>query len=101
MKRQDFLNAASDCVCKSREEQYGSPEDSFGIIAQLWELYIQARCVCDQDTDVIICPEDVANLMALLKIARIAGGNFKADSYVDAIGYLACAGEIAGRENND
>lgn len=98
MKRQDFLNAAADCVCKSREEQYGSPEDSFGVIAQLWEIYIKAKCVCGQGVDVCICPEDVANLMTLLKIARIAGGNFKADSYVDAIGYLACAGEIAGRE---
>ena len=67
MNRQDFLTAAADCVCKSREEQYGSPED-------------------------------VAVLMTLLKIARIADGNFKADSYVDAIGYLACGGEIAGRE---
>lgn len=36
-------------------------------------------------------------MMALLKIARIAGGKFKADSYVDAIGYMACAGEIAER----
>lgn len=98
MKRQDFLNAAADCVCKSREEQYGSPEDSFGVIAQFWETYIKAKCVGGQDIDVCICPEDVANLMALLKIARIAGGKFKADSYVDAIGYLACGGEIAGRE---
>ena len=98
MNRQDFLTAAADCVCKSREEQYGSPEDSFGVIAQFWETYIKAKCVGGQDIDVCICPEDVANLMTLLKIARIAGGNFKADSYVDAIGYLACGGEIAGRE---
>lgn len=98
MTRQDYLTSAAECVCKSREEQYGSPEDSFGVIAQLWEIYIKAKCVGGQDVDVCIRPEDVANLMALLKIARIAGGKFKADSYVDAIGYLACGGEIAGRE---
>ena len=40
-------------------------------------------------------------MMALLKIARIAGGRFKTDSYVDAIGYMACAGEIAGKENEE
>jgi hypothetical protein len=34
-------------------------------------------------------------MMALLKIARIATGTFKGDSYVDACGYIACAGEIA------
>lgn len=99
MDRQDFLNVATDCVCKSREEQYGSPEDSFGVIAQFWETYIKAKCVGGQDIDVCICPEDVANMMALLKIARIAGGRFKADSYVDAIWYMACAGELAETED--
>lgn len=87
MTRQDYLSAAADCVCKSREEQYGSPEDSFGTIAGLWSIYLGRK----------ISPEDVAVMMALLKIARIARGRFKADSYVDAIGYIACAGEIAGK----
>ena len=87
MNRQDYLNAAADYICKSREEQYGSPEDSFGTIAGLWSIYLGRE----------ILPKDVAIMMALLKIARIAGGRFKADSYVDAIGYMACAGEIAER----
>lgn len=39
-----------------------------------------------------------AVMMALLKIARIAKGRFKADSYIDAIGYMACAGELAETE---
>lgn len=89
MNRQDYLTAAADCVCKSREEQYGSPEDSFGMISKLWSIYLDRE----------ILQKDVAVMMALLKIARIAGGRFKADSYVDAIGYMACAGEIAGKEN--
>lgn len=101
MTRQDYLTSAAECVCKSREEQYGSLEDSFGIIAQLWEVYIMSKCVGGKDIDFCILPEDVANMMALLKIARIAGGRFKADSYIDAIGYMACAGEIAGKENEE
>ena len=32
--------------------------------------------------------------MALLKIARIATGTFKEDSYIDACGYLACGAEL-------
>lgn len=91
MTRQDYLSAAADCVCKSREEQYGSPEDSFGTIAGLWSIYLGRE----------ISPENVAIMMALLKIARIAGGRFKTDSYIDAIGYMACAGEIAGKENEE
>lgn len=89
MNRQNFLNAASECVCKSREKEYGNPEDSFTMISKLWSVYLGYE----------LASEDVAVMMTLLKIARIALGKFKADSYVDAIGYLACAGEIAGREN--
>ena len=41
--------------------------------------------------------EDVAIMMCLLKIARIATGEPKADNYIDLAGYSACAGEIATR----
>ena len=40
---------------------------------------------------------DVAMMMTLLKVARIKTGHYKADSYIDACGYLAFAAEIAGR----
>ena len=92
MTRADILDGAKKCVCEDRESQYGSPEDSFTKIAQFWSDYLGYP----------ITPEDVAMMMTLLKIARIAGGMFKADSYIDACGYMACAGEIAGRgEKND
>ena len=41
-----------------------------------------------------ITPEDVAVMMALLKIARIASGQAKLDNWIDGCGYLACGGEI-------
>lgn len=85
--RADILDGAKKCVCEDRESQYGSPEDSFKLIAELWTVYLDYR----------LSPVDVAIMMALLKIARIATGRFKADSYIDACGYIACAGEIAGR----
>ena len=88
MNRQYFLHKAEECICVDREEQYGSPEDSFGMISKLWSIYLGRE----------ILPKDVAVMMALLKIARITGGRFKADSYIDAIGYMACAGEIAETE---
>ena len=34
-------------------------------------------------------------MMALLKIARISSGTDKEDSFIDACGYMACAGECA------
>lgn len=35
MNRLETLKAAAECVCGSREEDYGSPEDNFDVIAGL------------------------------------------------------------------
>lgn len=99
MKRAEILEAARKCVCGDREEDYGSPENNFANIAKLWEVYLREKCV-SLEAGVNICPEDVAAMMALLKIGRIMGG-YKEDSFVDACGYLACAGEIATEQQLD
>lgn len=87
MNRLDTLKAAAECVCGSREEDYGSPEDNFAVIAALWTAY----------TGKDITPKDVAMMMALLKIARAKAGS-KPDTYVDLAGYAACGAEISARE---
>ena len=86
MTRQECLETAIGTVCANREDQYGSPEDNFGLIAKLWTDY----CNCGYNFDA----HDVAMMMALLKIARIRNGNFKADSYIDLAGYAACGCEL-------
>ena len=85
--RADILDAAKAIVTVEREQQYGSPEDNFNVIARLWSTYAGRE----------FAPVDVAMMMTLLKVARIKTGYYKADSYIDACGYLACAAEIAGR----
>ena len=35
MTRLDTMKANAECVCGSREEDYGSPEDNFDVIAGL------------------------------------------------------------------
>lgn len=96
LTRAAVLEKARACVCGEREEDYGSPEDSFGCIAELWEAYLRAACV-SPDSVVRVTPTDVAMLMALLKIARVGtsfvGGT--ADSFVDLAGYAACGAECA------
>lgn len=87
MNRLETLKAAAECVCGSREEDYGSPEDNFAVIASLWTAY----------TGTDVTPKDVAMMMALLKIARAKAGS-KPDTYVDLAGYAACGAEISGRE---
>lgn len=94
--RAEILDAAKKIVTGDREQQYGKPEDNFAVIARFWEVYLSERCVSG-GSDVTLNPDDVAMLMALMKVARIMTGTFKEDSYVDACGYLACAAEIAGR----
>lgn len=41
MTRANILQAAEQCVCGHREQDYGSPENNFRLIAQFWESYIQ------------------------------------------------------------
>ena len=94
--RAEILDAAKKIVTGERERQYGSPEDNFAVIARFWEVYLNQRCV-DAMFGFMLNPDDVAMLMALMKVARIITGTFKGDSYIDACGYLACAAEIAGR----
>ena len=38
MTREAILDEAKKCVCSDRQNQYGSPEDSFNTIANLWGL---------------------------------------------------------------
>ena len=45
MTREEILAAAQKCVCGDREQDYGSPERSFGVIGQLWETYLQEKCL--------------------------------------------------------
>lgn len=94
--RAEILDAAKKIVTGDREKQYGKPEDNFAVIARFWEVYLNHRCV-DAMSGLILNPDDVAMLMALMKVARIMTGTFKEDSYIDACGYLSCAAEIAGR----
>lgn len=93
--REKILDEAKQCVCGNREQDYGTPEDSFRVIAQMWEIYIRERMV--GITDVCVNPEDVSIMLALLKIARLASNPEHMDSWVDLAGYAACGAELACR----
>lgn len=90
MTIEEIFEAAQQCVCVDREEDYGNPEGNFKTIVNFWTSYINAK----YNIFVPFTPEDVALMMALLKIARMTHGK-KADNYIDLAGYAACAGEIA------
>lgn len=94
LTRADILHAAEKCVCGQRETDYGTPEDNFKAIAKLWEAYLNKACT--RGVNVRVEAKDVAVMMALLKIARIARGGGKADNWIDLAGYAACGAECEG-----
>lgn len=94
--RAEILDAAKQCVCKDRNDQYGSPEDNFRTIAKMWSAYFTAKFGHEVEID----PHDVAVAMSMLKIARIATGKPKADNWIDGTGYLACGGELQEGEKD-
>lgn len=89
MTRKDILDAANKCVNGDREGDYGSPERNFETIAELWNAYIGHK-----SGPVVLTGSDVAAMMALMKISRIASGKPKADNWIDLAGYAACGGEL-------
>lgn len=99
MNRSEILDAALACVCGNREHNYGEPEDNFQTIGLLLAVYLRAAHpeLAYKMPINGIDAKDVAAMMALLKIARIATTD-KEDSFVDLAGYAACAGEIAAKE---
>ena len=76
------LEKADNCINGERQDQYGSPEYSFALIAAYWTTYIDHE-------DVQIKDSDVAIMMTLFKIARMSGQKWAPDNAVDACGYLA------------
>lgn len=93
MTRAEILKVAEMCICGSREQDYGSPEDNFETVAELWMAYLAKSF-----PSIYITPKDVAAMMILMKIARISSGNAKTDNWVDIAGYAACGGEIEALE---
>ena len=92
--RSDILDQAKKCVCGQREQDYGTPESNFQLIADLWTDYLYPTLGYPKKDAYGIKSEDVAMMMALMKIARIRNGGGSGDSFVDLAGYAACGGEI-------
>lgn len=84
---QRLLEQALVIVTGARRKSYGTPEDNFGCIADLWQAYWTRRMgVCKGP----FTATDVATMMLLMKAARLAESPNHADSWRDIAGYAAC-----------
>lgn len=83
----NILKEADTVINGERQDAYGSPEDSFGIIADYWNCFITYKYATTGG--VVLDKKDVARMMTLFKIARMHGQKYERDNWRDAIGYLA------------
>jgi len=85
--REIILNDAKTAVLQDRNVDYDTPERNFSKIAEMWSAYY----------GIMFRPHDVAAMLILLKVARVASSPAKADHWIDIAGYAACGGEVRPR----
>lgn len=93
MNRTECLETAKTIVNGARQENYGSPESNFRNIAELWTTYFNTAKNTEDWYD--ITPTDVANMMILMKMARLMNKADHEDSWVDICGYAANGCELS------
>ncbi len=80
----NILQQAEKIIYGDREKTYGHPAKNLNVIAQLWESYLVGR-----SSHGPLNKYDVANMMILLKVARLANSPQHYDTLVDICGYAA------------
>lgn len=88
----DILQEASELINGQRAKDYGPASENFQRIADLFAAYLGDTDTDDLDT------YDVANMMILVKLARLKSAGYHRDSYADIAGYAALAEKIHGPE---
>lgn len=83
--RSDVLNTAERLVNGDRDQAHGQPAVTFQRIADLWSALL----------GITVTPAQVAQMMVLMKIGRLAANPQHADSWIDIAGYAACGAEVA------
>lgn len=85
--RVKLLEEATAITSADRNKAYGNPEDNFQNIANSWNAYLTAQ----GKADTLLSSQDVAYMMILMKVARLATNPDHRDSILDVAGYAACA----------
>lgn len=102
--RESILRESIELICKEREEDYGSPDDNFATIANLWSAYLEAKAKklsaegghTGPALFYYLTPKDVAVLNILQKVSRLVTSPDKRDHWRDIAGYAGLGGGIGG-----
>jgi hypothetical protein len=89
-KTGSILDQAKAIIYGDREKTYGHPAKNLNTIAQLWNTYFDSISAKDKNVSVqYVNAQDVAVMMILLKVARLANTPGHEDTLVDICGYAA------------
>ncbi len=89
-KKENILELAKQLVSNDREGTHGDAKKNHEQIAEFWNIYLDDKLKPMS----AITSDDVATMMALLKVSRSQRGKKNVDDYVDAAAYMAIAGEL-------
>lgn len=92
-ERTALLQDAERLINGDRNLQYGAPIDDFTVTAQMWESYLCRTMETRNVEAPTIEPHDVAVLLILVKISRLAQTPEKRDHWLDIAGYAGCGWE--------
>jgi hypothetical protein len=88
LEQRSILSEADFTVGGDRQADYGHPFTNHQRIAAMWNIRLEDKLKTP------LTPGDVAELMILLKCARLTNG-YKRDSLLDIAGYVKCRDMIA------
>jgi hypothetical protein len=92
-KRELVTEAAHRAVARDRNAHYGEPADDFRCTAGLWQAYLDR--IVQTRGELRIETWDIAAMISLVKISRLAESPTSMDHWVDIAGYAACGWECA------
>lgn len=87
------LQEAQEIIYGDREKTYGHPAKNLQRIADLWTQYLVPHIEHQEN----LSAQDVAQMMILLKIARLQNQPDHRDSRVDVVGYAALVDRLHER----
>jgi hypothetical protein len=83
------LQKAEEIIYGDREKTYGHPAINLNRIARYWQTYLESRVTDPFSAGAPLTAQDVAQMMILVKIARLNNQPDHEDSIVDICGYAA------------
>jgi hypothetical protein len=89
-EKENILALAKELVRNGREKTHGDVKKNHEQIAEFWNIYLDDKLKPMES----ITSDNVAMMMALLKISRSTQGNLNVDDFVDGAAYIAIAGEL-------